>query len=454
MRALLPTLCSMALFASLLLFCAPLFAVAEVEQASCRNIALAPSLLGARNACNAPSRAPSSGDIFSVADIRIVSLAPQVGNATSDLSNASAIWSWSADFPQEARFPIKEDARCPDGEIRYFAPSSPSLSGALSYLYGNSTETLALFSNGANPSPLNLSAGKLAASDFLQPFASLSIALRANISIAYSFSKSGYSYQCSSINGYVACGCGRNFDSGFRTFQRSVFDARNFSVETGPDSVLWLNPPLSSRLSGDEAGKIALFARRLPANLSLVFRGKEIASVQPYSFSVRTGACGEAIVEREFLPARASAGVFINTSAPIFPSQLVDRNASYAPFYLEFPWHADAGRANFTVIYEDAFSRQQAFSREFSVREPAPFFSPSGAAGAGGAIELCSGTFARACQGQGAMERREASESATSAAYPALPQQAAFPDFLLLAAAFSLPLALSAAALCRRFEWW
>jgi|GEM_PF-1164843 len=443
---------------SLLLFIlvlfAPLFSVAEVEQASSQNIALAPSLLGAENACGAPSQLPSADDIFSVADARIVSLIPQVGNATSDLANASVLWSWSATFPQEARFSIRDDERCPAGEIRYFSPSSPSLSGALSYSYGNSTETLPLSSSSANPIPLDLTASKLADADFLQPFASLSLILRADLSIAYSFSKSTYSYRCSDMDGYTGCGCEKNYNDGFRTFKRSLSDARNFSVEVGPDSLLWLNPPLSSRLAGDEDGKVALFARRLPANLSLAFRGKEIASAQPYAFSVATGPCGEAIVGREFSPPdSAAAGVFINASAPIFPSQLVGKNASYFPFYLQFPWQADAGKANFTIVFEDAFSNKQVFSRDFSVREPTPFSSSPGTAGEGGAIELCSGTTARACQGQGAMEKREASDDATSAAYPTRQQQAAFPDFSIIAVAFAFPLAIGALALSRRLEW-
>ena len=440
----------MVFFISISLLCASLFAATEVEQASSYNMALAHSLLAAKNACNAPTRLPSFDDIFFLADARIVSFIPQVGNTTSDLSFASVLWSWSSDFPSAARFSIREDERCPAGEIRYSTPSNPSLSGALSYLYGNSTETLALSSASANPIPLNLSANKLTDADFLQPFAPLSLTLHATISIAYSFSKSSYSYQCVSMDGYTGCGCEENYYQGFRTFQRSFSDARNFSVEVGPNSLLWLNPPLSSRLTGDEDSKVALFARRLPANISLVFKGKEIATVQPYSFSMRTGPCGEAIVDREFSfsPSKAAAaGVFMNTSAPIFPSQLVEKNASYFPFYLKFPWRADAGKANFTIIYEDAFSHQQEFSREFSVREPMPFFPSSSVAGGEGAMEKS------ATDGSCAMEKRKASDEATAAAYPARAQPGAFPDFSLVAVAFALPLAIGAAAFVRRLEW-
>ncbi|MFA5929893.1 MAG: hypothetical protein WC861_03340 [Candidatus Micrarchaeia archaeon] len=426
-----------ALYFSLLLLCAPIFAAAAVGQASSQNIALAPSLLGAANACGAPERLPSAGDIFSVADARIVSLVPQVSNATTDLQNASAIWSWSASFPPSARFSIRDDMRCPAGEIRYFAPSSPSLSGELSYRYGNSTTALLLSSSGPNPAPLNLSSAKLAGADFLQPFAPLSLSLSATISVSYSFAKSGYSYRCTSMGGYTGCGCEVDYSQGIRAFHRTVSDARNFSVEVGPDSVLWLNPPLSSRLSGNGTGRVALFARRLPASISLVSNGREIASVQPYLFSAGTGPCGEAIAGREFSPPpQAASGVFINAGAPIFPYQLVDKNASYVPFYLEFPWHASAGKANFTIIIEDAFSRKQEFPREFSVREPAPFSSPGAP---GGSI--------------GAMAKRQASDGVAAAAYPSRQQQGAFPDFSIVAAAFALPFAIGAAALARRLAW-
>jgi hypothetical protein len=418
-----------ALLLFILVLFAPLFAVGEVERASSQNIALAPSLLGAKNACNASSRLPSEDDIFSAADARIVSLIPQVGNTTSDLSDAAVLWSWSADFPNEARFSIRDDERCPAGEIRYFSPSSPSLSGALSYQYGRSTETFALSSGGANPIMLNLSAGKLTRADFLELFSPSSFIMRANLSITYSFSKSSYAYRCSDTQGYTGCGCERIYDGGFRTFRRSLYDARNFSVEVGPDSLLWLNPPISSRLAGEGNGKVALFARRMPANLSLVFRGKEVASALPYSFSVKTGQCGEAIVERVFSPS-ATAGLFLNASSPIFPSQLVDKNASYAPFYLEFPWHAEPGKGNFTIFFEDAFSNWQEFSREFYVREALPMVSSPGVAKSGGA-----------------METRQASDRAASAAYPSRAQQAGFPDFSIIAAAFALPFAI---ALARR----
>ena len=426
----------MALFLSLALLCVPIFAVLEVEQAASFNIAIAHSLLGAKNACGAHLRVPTEDDIFSVADARIVNLIPQVGNATSDLSNASALWSWSADFPKDARFSIRGDVRCPAGEILYFAPSHQSLSGTLSYSYGNSTETLAISSNGANPISLNLSAGKLTDADFLQPLAPLSMFLSATITVYYSFAKNAYSYSCSSMDGYTGCGCEMDYSTGVRTFKRSVSDTRNFSVEVGPNSLLWLNPPLSSRLSGNGTGKMALFARRLPANISLVFQGKEIASVQPYSFSAGAGPCGEAIVDRGFSPSKEiSTGVSINTSAPIFPSQLVDKDASYMPFYLEFPWRADSGKTNFTIICDDAFSNKQSFSREFSVREPTPFAPQPDSYGGGGSLE-----------------KRQASDGATAAAYPARVQQGSFPDFSLIAAAFALPIAIAAASLARRLE--
>jgi len=411
----------------------------SVEQASAYNLALAPSLLGAQNACNAPVRTPSEESIFSVADARIVAVVPQVGNTTSDLANASLLWSWSASCPLQARFSIREDGRCPAGEIIYFSPSAPSFSGELSYKYGNSTETVPLSPHSQNPVQLGLDAGKLAEEDFAAPFAGLSASLSGTILVSYSFSKSEYSYGCSGANGYSWCGCSLGRTAGTRVFSVPVSHARNFSVETGPVSLLWLNPPLQSRLSGSGEGKLAFFARRLPANISFVFSGREIAFVQPYSFSTRIGQCGERAVEREFAPAGSASA---NSSAPIFPSQLVEKNASYLPYYVQFNWSAQPGRSEFSVLFEDAFSHQENFTRNFSVRQaaqasPGSFGPP----------------FESAAGPAGAMGRQPADDDSTGAAYPAQQTQSSYPGFSLLAAAFALPLAIGAAALCRRLEW-
>jgi len=401
-------------------------AAPDVERASLHNLALAPFLLGAQNACNAPVRMPTESDIFSVADARVVSLVPQAGNTTSDLANASVIWSWSASFPAQARFSIREDERCPAGAISYNSPSSPSFSGALAYRYGNSTETAQL---SLNPVRLNLSAEKLTEEDFSAPFANLSVSLSGTVSVTYSFSKSSYSYACKEINGYIGCGCEQKYESGLRTFSKPLEDSRNFSVEAGPVSMLWLNPPLQSRLEGQGEGKVAFFARRLPSGILFSFSGNGIANSFPYSFSTSTGPCGEKIVERAFSP---SGSAFFNTSAPIAPFQLVGKNASYFPFYAEFPWHASAGKAEFEIIFEDAFSHSETFVRNFSVRQATQLYS------AGSSL---------------AMLQQPADDKGTGASFPALQKQGAFPDFAVLAAAFALPLAIGAAALCRRLEW-
>jgi hypothetical protein len=423
--------------AFIILLCSCLSCVPDVETAYSHNLALAPSLIGAKNACHAQERTPSDGDLFVVADARIVSILPQAGNVTSDLSNASILWSYSASFPPQARFSIGQDARCPAGEIRYFSPSPISFSGTLSYHYGNSSETLQLSSLGPNPVPLNLSEGKLTEGDFSNPYASLQVFLDASISVAYQFSKTHYSYGCTGIGGgYIGCGCTLSREMGVRTFQKSISHARNFSVEAGPVFALWLNPPLASRLDGAGEGKVAFFARRMPARISFSFAGMQVGKAQPYSFSMHTGVCGEKIAEREFN--MESGDVFLNTSAPLFPFQLVGKNASYIPFYAEFPWAASAGKAEFETVFQDAFSHEQVFLRNFTVRRPAEF------------LEYGS---ARAPILSGAMETRSATDDATASAYPPQQQSAAFPDFSVLAVAFSAPLCIGAFAICRHLQW-
>lgn len=406
-------------------------------QASAHNLALAPSLLGAKNACAAQERAFTGEDILTVADARLVAIIPSVGNSTSDLAAPALLWSWSASFPQEALFAVPSDPHCPSGSIRYFSPSSPSFSGWLSYSYGNLSAGAPLSSGGPNPVQLNLTGGKLDGEALAAPFAPLPISLSGTILVTYQFLKSYYSYYCTEINGYVGCGCEMQSESGARTFSAPVSHSRNFSVETGPVEMLWLNPPLSSRLEGNGTGKAAFFARRMPASISFSFAGSRLGSVQPYSFSLHKGECGELSAEREFSP---SGSVFLNASGAIFPSQLVGQNASYVPFYAEFPWQAKAGRGGFSTIFEDAFSHEEVFAKNFSVRAPQ---QPQSADGQPGAIEPFSG----------AMGQVAATGDRTTAAMVAPEKEAAFPDFAVLAAAFALPLAIGAAAMCRRLEW-
>ena len=410
--------------------CSCAWAVLEVEQASMHNLALAPLLLGAENACGAQTRVPTQENIFSVADARIVSIVPSVCNTTSDLANASLLWSWSASFPSEAVFPVPSDPRCLEGEIRYFAPSQPSFSGELSYSYGNSSESLSLSSDEPSPVPLNLSAAKLTEEELSTLLIPLPVSLNASVSVTYQFSKSSYSYFCTEMGEYIGCGCDRHDESGTRTFSTALSHSRNFSVEAGPVELLWLNPPLSSRLEGQGTGKVAFFARRMPANISFSFAGKSLGFAQPYLFSVHEGVCGEKITEREFSP---SGSVFLNASEPLFPSQLVEKNASYAPFYAEFPWQAAAGKKEFFIFFEDAFSHSEIFAKNFSVRQPLPPSLPSGSSDA--------------------MQQVAATDSNTAAALVAPQKQSSFPDFSVLAIAFALPLAIGATALCRRLEW-
>jgi hypothetical protein len=433
-----------ALLATIAVLCSSAWAVLEVEQASAHNLALSPSLLGAKNACGSPQRAATEANIFTVADARIVSIIPSVGNTSSDLAGPALLWSWSASFPLEASFPVPSGVHCPAGSIRYFSPSSPSFSGELSYSYGNFSGSWPLSSASPNPVLLNLSEGKLSGESFATPFVPLPISLAGTISLTYQFLKSSYSYSCVEADGYIGCGCEMQSESGARTFSTPVFHSRNFSVEAGPVEMLWLNPPLSSRLEGNGTGKISFFARRMPANISFSFAGTHLGFARPYSFSLHPGNCGELVAEREL---SLSGSVFLNSSEPIFPSQLVGQNASYVPFYAEFAWQARAGKGEFSTIFEDAFSHAETFSKNFSVRAPLQL---SGSAGRPGAIEPFSGTAARS---SGAMEQVAAGDGMTTAAMVAPEKQSAFPDFAVLAVAFALPLAIGAAALCRRLEW-
>jgi hypothetical protein len=420
-----------------IIICSCASCVMEVETATLHNLGLAPSIIGAKNACHSQQLTPTQSDLFEVADARIVTILPQVGNTTSDMSNASLLWSYSASFPKQARFSIRHDPRCPAGEIRYFSPSAPSFSGVLSYRYGNATETIALSALGPNPAPINLSAGKLSDADLSSLHANLAVFLNASITVAYNYQKAYYSYGCGGMgDGYVGCGCERKLEAGVQRFQTSKSHERNFSVETGQAYAVWLNPPLASRLDGGGKGKVAFFARRMPALISFSFSGADLGSVQPYLFSTRIGDCGEKIVERRFLP--NGSEIFLNASEPLFPLQLVEKNASYVPFYAEFAWSSIAGKAAFGIDFEDAFMHKQAFARNFSVRRPVVFFGP----GIKGAQAI-----------PGALQREGATDSAAAAVFPSQQGSAPFPDFSSLAAAFAAPACICAYAICRRLEW-
>ena len=409
-----------------------LHAVAIVDEAAAGNAALAPSLLGAKNACNLSGRQSTADDIFSVAQIRAVAVDPEAGGITSDYAEPKLLWSWSADFPKSAKFVIPADADCPQGELEYYNPSSVALKdGLLSYKYGNATGGVSLDASGPDPVPLELDSSLLGDGDLAGVYANLAVRLTANLSVGYTYKKTRYAKECHQVGKYLACGCEEKTEFGMKTFYKGVMDGRDFPVEVGPDEETWLNPPLQKRLDGAESGKLLFFARRMPSNISVIANGVQIGYSEPYEFSAVRGECGETEVAREFAPHGNNA--FLNMSGDaIAPFQLVEKNLSYIPFYLEFGWNATPGNKTITLAFEDCFSKKENFTREFSIREPAPF-APGGDAAAE------------------PMEMRNGSDDWAPAAYPAQAHGAQYPDFSVLAILFALPFALLAWSVMKKF---
>ena len=404
----------------LCLFCGMLSAVFEADEASAHNLAIAGGLLGAKNACGAAERQPTEENIFQVASIDAVALIPQIDNATSDLSSPSLLWSWSAAFPQEASFQIPGSDDCPDGELALYLPTGATLKWAiLRYSYGNSSRQQGINASGQNPIQLDLNASHLREIDYAGAFSNLSLNLSGKVSVTYNYKRAWFEKKCTQIGEYVGCGCEEDGEFGFRTYEKDVFDSRNFSVESGPVSELWLNPPLAKRLEGTEMARLAFFARRMPAEISARAGGREIASAKPYSFATGNGRCGEKVVRSAYQPQGNLA--LRRGEGALFPSQLVEKNAAYLPFYLEFLWEEEAGRKEVVLQYEDWFSHRQNFSTNFSVRAPAAF----SAEGNGSAVVV-----------------RQGDDERAPAAYPSAEAAAALPDFSLIAALLAAPFLL------------
>lgn len=403
----------------LCVFCGILGAVSEADEATGYNLAIAGQLLGTENACGAQERLPTENDVFQVASIDAVALIPQIDNATSDLSSPSLLWSWSAAFPQDVSFQIPGSDDCPDGELALYLPTDATLKeAALRYSYGNSSRQQGINGSGPNPIRLDLNASHLLEIDYAGVFANLSLNLSGKVSVTYNYKKTWFEKKCAQIGEYLGCGCEEGGEFGFRTYDKEVFDSRNFSVEAGHVSELWLNPPLQKRLEGAEMARLAFFARRMPAKLSVFSGGREIASAMPYSFAIESGKCGEKTVRSNF---QFQGNIALRQGGALFPSQLVEKNAAYVPFYLEFPWEEEAGRKEVVLQYEDWFSHQQNFSSNFSVRRPEAF----SASGNGSAILL-----------------RQGSDERTPAAYPSAEAAAALPDFSTIAALIAAPFLL------------
>ena len=415
----------------LLLLCPLVFSVQEIIDAADYNTGLASALLGAENPCGAGERQISENDIFSVAGVRVITAMPLADNITSDLSAPEALWSWFAKFPKSATFASPSGNGCPSSVLELYAPQSPVLGNAkLSYRYGSAEKEVQLGSFGPNPVALDLNSGYLREEEFARLYANLSLEINGEISVVYSYRKTTYQKVCHTAAKGTFCGCEQKIDLGTRTYAKQASDARSFLVEIGPVEEVWLNPPLQKRLAGKQTGKFLIFARRMPAKINVSADGRELGWSEPYKFSVAAGECGERVVTSSFLPRQNGVEVKTNETE-ICPFQLVGKNASYLPFYLDFGWDETAGKKRVNVEYEDWFLHGQNFSREFSVREPAAFSSRGG---------------------EGTGEIKQGSDSLSPAFYPAEEKTAPLPDFSPVAALVALPFFGAIYFLSRRFS--
>ncbi len=360
--------------AFLLVLCTCSAAVLQVQEASAHNEKIASSLLGAKNACIEEKRQPSLADVFSVAQIKIVTLIPQVENVTSDQAEPKLLWSWSADFPDSATFLLDATTECPAGFIEIFSPGNASLTEAkLVYHYGQEKKEILLKKDGPNPVMLELDSSRLLEKDFEQFYAVLQTKLSGKVSVEYSYRKTEYRLVCQQVGEFEVCGCEAKVSLGNQAFEKNLEDEREFFVEIGPVQELWLNPPLQKRLQGIQDGKIVLFARRMPSRISISSNGEKLGSASIYSFEKEVGKCRQMTVKSSFEPKGENLEVE-KANKTVFPFQLVEKNASYLPFYAEFVWDSEKGKKAVQILFEDWFLGNETFSRDFSVRQPGPFF--------------------------------------------------------------------------------
>ncbi|MCX8195037.1 MAG: hypothetical protein N3G22_02950 [Candidatus Micrarchaeota archaeon] len=414
----------------LVAFLQPASASPKVWEAAGHNIEIAGLLLG-KNACGFEERQPTEGDMFSHAGIKIVSLIPQVDNITSDLAAPSLLWSWSADAPRQMTFPLTGTTNCPGGEVQLTRIGKVSLEGARAfYRYGNSSKEAALFEDGPNPLALNLT-GIGQQADPLQLRVPLNISLSANATANYSFYRKEYYYKCERRQNFTVCYCETRITTGKKKYSKGLHDERTFLVEVGPVSEMWLNPPLASRLAGEQKARLLLFARRMPAKLAASVGGSEIASAEPYSFEAKNGSCGEKIVKSAWSPSGFNLAVAVGNETA-FPYQLVLKNATYLPFYLEFNWSESPGKKGLVLEYEDWFSHKERFGRNFSVRAPLPFSK--------------NGTSSLA------LEIRQADEGRSPAAYPTESLGGWLASFEPISALLAAAVALGSIGLLRRMQ--
>lgn len=418
-------------FALLLAFSASAYAVKEIEDASRHNAGIAGILLDLGNHCGFPLAEIADGNVFSAAGMRAVSLIPQAGNATSDRASPQLLWSIAAQYPASAafRFPPTEMCSGHPTTLEVYNPGRPRLEGGrLEYRYGSSENTVQLGLDGPNPVKLELDRSKVQEEDFEALFAVLSVRLSGRISVEYEYKRTVWIYICRPAiggNGEVGgtyCGCESEVAFGTATYSKDLEDHRNFSVENGPVQEFWVNPPLEKRLDGSQMARVLFFARRIPSKISASADGLRLGYGEPYKYNVSTGSCGEQVVEGYFSPTGSNMGLSAGNKT-VFPFQLVEKNASYLPFYAEFEWNESAGERRVQLSFEDRFSGEDNFSRNFSVRKPSPFSSESGS---------------------GALAIRRGSSAEAPAAYPTPQKHGQLPRFSELAGLFILPFALGA----------
>ena len=427
-----------ALAALLLFLIAFAHAVQQVEDAAAFNSGLGKQMLSiGGNRCGFAERQPAEGDVFSVAGIRAVSLIPQADNETSDRRNVTLLWSIAAEYPDTAVFYSPASEGCPDRQNSLEIRNPGALKfedGKLTYAYGSSQTVVPLGLSGPNPVPLLLDKNNLRDADFETLFASLSANLSGTFSIDYQFIKTVWRVVCRpAINGNgevggISCGCEADTTGGTRAFATGVADSRNFSVENGPVEEFWVNPPLEKRLEGSGMGEVIFFARRIPSRISASSGGNELGENTPYQYATSTGGCGEQEVTGVF--SQAGNNMAVNASnRTCNPFQLVDKSAAYLPFYSEFSWNGTPGKKEMLLAFEDRFGFSDSFTRNFSVRAPAPF-APDSESPAGMAV-------------------REGGDTQTPAAYPTPDSGGTSPSLAALAIVFALPVAFGAIAAVR-----
>jgi hypothetical protein len=346
-----------------------LWAVHEIDEASAFNLALASSLLGAENACNASLKEATIADPFKAASMDIVSLVPQAGNITSDLSNPSLIWSWSASYPQSLSLLLSGPAACPSGSEEIYSPQAWLEDAKLAYSYGSCIREVALGSDGPNPVQLNLSAGCLGEYDLGSLYVLLHASLSGTIFLKYNYRKTEYSYKCVG----ATCFCQSISASGSRLYSKALSSSRDFLVEAGENDFMWLNPPLGSRLEGRQKAQVLLFARRMPSFISASAEGNHLGSSSLFSFSFAQGRCGEKQVVYSFSPQKSGLEALLgNESSALW---LTAQNASYLPILAEFEWESSPGKKNASIGVQDWFSHSWNYSQSFAVRAPSPYSS-------------------------------------------------------------------------------